>query len=164
MKKDRQGEKFPETNFARMPNRIFGGIEEHDPDESTDFARRRARSGRGPVRRSLILEKEEARMVKAKKGDFLSCAVCGLVLVVDEACGCAVSKVICCAKPMAPGKMGAARVKKIAAVKKAPAKAVAKAPAKAPVKASAKALAKPKAQAKAKAKMVAKAKPAKAKK
>ena len=85
-------------------------------------------------------------MAKAKKGDFLSCAVCGLVLVVDESCGCAVSKVICCAKPMVPGKMAAARVKKIAAAKKAPAKAVAKAPAK------------------AKAKTVAKAKPAKAKK
>ena len=103
-------------------------------------------------------------MAKAKKGDFLSCAVCGLVLVVDDACGCAVSKVICCAKPMAPGKMAAARVKKVAAAKKAPAKAVAKAPVKAPVKASAKALAKPKAPAKTKAKTVAKAKPAKAKK
>ena len=42
-------------------------IEEHDPDESTDFARRRARSGRGPVRRNRIFEREEARMARTTK-------------------------------------------------------------------------------------------------
>ena len=28
-------------------------------------------------------------MAKAKKGDYLSCNECGLVVTVDEACGCA---------------------------------------------------------------------------
>jgi hypothetical protein len=37
------------------------------PGESHDFARRRARSGRGPVRRNLIFEREEVRMATAKK-------------------------------------------------------------------------------------------------
>ncbi|MFH2119072.1 MAG: hypothetical protein ABIJ25_01580, partial [Pseudomonadota bacterium] len=37
------------------------------PGESHDFARRRARSGRGPVRRNRIFEKEEVRMAKAAK-------------------------------------------------------------------------------------------------
>lgn len=96
-------------------------------------------------------------MVKAKKGDFLSCKVCGLVLVVDEACGNGVlKKVLCCAKPMVPGKTAATRVKKIAAAKKAPAK-----PAKAAAKVLAKAPAKSKTVSKAKSAVK---KPAKAKK
>ena len=68
-------------------------------------------------------------MAKAKKGDVLSCEVCGLVVVVDEACGCAATEVLCCKKPMAKGKP--------AAKKKPAAKAVA-----APVKTSTKAAAK----------------------
>jgi len=80
-------------------------------------------------------------MAKAKKGEYLSCKVCGLVVVVDEACGCAAAEILCCKKPMAKGKP--------AAKKKAATKA-AKAPAKTSVKAAAKA---------APAKTVAKAKP-----
>jgi hypothetical protein len=156
MKTDRQGEKFPETNFARMPNRIFGGIEEHDPDESTDFARRRARSGRGPVRRNLILEKEEARMAKATKAPVKPAKA--------AAKAPAKTKTPVKAPAKAPVKALAKTKAPVKALAKASAKAVAKAPAKAPAKASAKALAKPKAPAKAKAKTVAKAKPAKAKK
>lgn len=39
----------------------------------------------------------------AKKGDTLSCEVCGLSVVVDEACGCAEAhEVICCDMPMKP--------------------------------------------------------------
>jgi hypothetical protein len=37
------------------------------PGESHDFARGMARSGRGPVRRNRILEREEVRMATAKK-------------------------------------------------------------------------------------------------
>ena len=91
-------------------------------------------------------------MAKAKKGDLLSCNECGLVVVVDEACGCAAAEVICCDTPMAPGKAAANRAKKKAGAKKPAAKAVAKAK---PAKAVAKA--KP-------AKAAAKAKPARAKK
>jgi hypothetical protein len=82
--------------------------------------------------------KEEVSMAKAKKGDYLSCDACGLVVVVDEACGCAVAEVICCDKPMAPGKAAANRAKKKAGAPKPAAKAVKAAKAK-PAKAAAKA-------------------------
>ena len=37
----------------------------------------------------------------AAKGDVLSCEICGLLLVVDEECGCAEAhEVICCDMPM----------------------------------------------------------------
>ncbi len=98
-------------------------------------------------------------MAKAKKGDLLSCDACGLVVVVDEACGCETAAVVCCGKPMAQGKMAATRAKKLATAKKPAAKAV-KAPAKAAAKAepAKKAAAKP--AAKPAAKAAAKAKPA----
>lgn len=89
-------------------------------------------------------------MANAKKGEYLSCKVCGLVVVVDEACGCAAAEILCCKKPMAKGKPAA---------KKKPATKAAKAPAKTSVKAAAKA-APAKVSAKAPAKTVAKAKPA----
>jgi len=89
-------------------------------------------------------------MAKVKKGDALNCEVCGLVVVVDEACGCAAAEVICCEQPMAKGKS--------AAKKKPAAKAVA-APAKIAKKAAAKATLK-KVNAKTQAKTAAKAKPA----
>jgi hypothetical protein len=112
------------------------------PSESHDFARRRARSVPGPVRRNLIFEKEEVRMATAKK------------------------------VPAKPAKAVAKAPAKAKVPVKAPAKAVAKAPAKAtakPVAAKAKAVAKAPAKAKAKAKAPVKAKavakkPAKAKK
>ena len=99
-------------------------------------------------------------MAKAKKGDLLSCQVCGLIVTVDEACNCAVSEILCCDEPMAKGKMAAGKARKAAA---APA---VKAPAKAKAAVKAKAKAKPKA-AKAKPaakKAVAKKPAAKAKK
>jgi hypothetical protein len=89
-------------------------------------------------------------MAKAKKGDYLSCDVCGLVVVVDEACGCAAAEILCCDKPMGKGKP---------AVKKMPAAKTVKASAKKPGKAVAKA-APVKVNAKKSAKTVAKAKPA----
>lgn len=74
-------------------------------------------------------------MAKAKKGDYLSCDACGLVVVVDEACGCAAAEVICCDKPMASGKAAANKIKKKATAAKKPAakaKPVKKAAAKKP--------------------------------
>lgn len=35
-----------------------------------------------------------------KKGTKYACQVCGLVVSVDEACGCAVFDVLCCGVPM----------------------------------------------------------------
>jgi hypothetical protein len=77
-------------------------------------------------------------MAKAKKGDNLSCEVCGLVLVVDETCGCGEMDILCCEKPMASGKMAANRARKVAAVNKSETKAI-KAPTKTPAKAATKA-------------------------
>lgn len=68
-------------------------------------------------------------MAKLKNGDLLTCEVCGLIVVVDEACGCAVGEIICCKDtPMVKGKAAAAKAKKKpvakSAVKPAAAKAV----------------------------------------
>jgi hypothetical protein len=111
------------------------------PGESHDFARRRARSGRGPVRWNRIFEKEEVRMAKVKK------------------------------VPAKPAKAAAKAPAKTKTPVKAPAKAAAKpakakakAVAKAPAKAKAKAKAKAPAKSKAVAKKPAAKKPAKAKK
>lgn len=69
-------------------------------------------------------------MSKVKSGDVLSCEVCGLSVIVDEECGCAVADIICCEEPMvnkgpaAPKKkaIAAAAPKKKAAAKKPVAK------------------------------------------
>lgn len=78
-------------------------------------------------------------MAKAKKGDYLSCNECGLVVTVDEACGCATADIICCDTPMVPGKAAANRIKKKAAAKKPAVKVKAAAKAKPAKKAAAKA-------------------------
>lgn len=36
----------------------------------------------------------------AKKGTKYKCDECGLVVVVDEACGCGTCDLVCCEKPM----------------------------------------------------------------
>ena len=80
-------------------------------------------------------------MAKAKAGDKLSCEMCGLIVTVDEECGCtSMEELICCGEMMGKGEAAAKRARKAAApavkkavVKKAPAakktvkKAVAKA-------------------------------------
>jgi len=122
-------------------------------------------------------------MAKVKKGELLSCQECGLILVVDEACGCAVGEIICCEVPMKKGKLAAGKArkklqaqpaakpasvapKKEKAVKAAAAKPAAKAAAKPAPKKAAKAAAKPVAKKAAKpaTKKTAKKAPAKAKK
>jgi hypothetical protein len=65
-------------------------------------------------------------MPNVKTGDALKCEVCGLTVVVDEECGCAVAEIICCEEPMvnkgpATSKkkdLPSATAKKKAAVKK----------------------------------------------
>jgi hypothetical protein len=89
-------------------------------------------------------------MAKVKKGDVLNCEVCGLVMVVDEACGCAAAKILCCEQPMAKGK---------SAAKKKPAAKAVTAPRKVSKKAAAKATPK-KVNAKTSAKTAAKTRPA----
>jgi hypothetical protein len=78
-------------------------------------------------------------MSRVKAGDVLSCEVCGLAVVVDEECGCAMAEIICCEEPMmnkgpaAPKKASAAakpkKKAKPAAKKKTVKKPVAKKPA-----------------------------------
>ena len=85
-------------------------------------------------------------MAKLKKGEYLTCGVCGLVVVVDESCGCAIGEVICCKdKPMVKGKAAALKAKK----KKAPKAAAKKVKGKAGAAAKAASKAKPKAKKKA---------------
>jgi hypothetical protein len=68
-------------------------------------------------------------MAKTKLGDSLSCSVCGLVVTVDEVCGCDETVVVCCDQPMVKGKPTASKARKMKA-KIAPPKAAAKASAK----------------------------------
>ena len=47
-----------------------------------------------------MAEKKATKKTIAK-GDSYTCEVCGLSVVVDEACGCVdVCDIICCSKPM----------------------------------------------------------------
>ena len=87
-------------------------------------------------------------MAKFKKGDVLSCEVCGLVVVVDDSCGRAVGEILCCKKkPMVKGKAAAEKAKKMkAAARTAARSAAAKKAARA--KPVAKAASKPAAKAK----------------
>lgn len=48
-------------------------------------------------------------MAKAKKGDRYQCDECGVVMVVDEACGCDECDVICCGAPMKKVEKSAAK-------------------------------------------------------
>jgi hypothetical protein len=68
-------------------------------------------------------------MATLKEGDYLTCEVCDLVVVVDEECGCAVGGLICCDEEMVKMKVPAKAKKKAkpaAKAKKAVVKKVAK--------------------------------------
>jgi hypothetical protein len=71
------------------------------------------------------------RMAALKEGDYLTCEVCELVIVVDEECGCAVGGLICCDEEMVKMKAPAkakkkAKAKPAAKAKKPAAKKVVK--------------------------------------
>jgi hypothetical protein len=56
-------------------------------------------------RRSIMAAKIKKSKGKVSKGDKYSCAVCGMVVTVDEVCGCMdVCDIICCGTQMAPKK------------------------------------------------------------
>jgi hypothetical protein len=68
-------------------------------------------------------------MATLKEGDYLTCEVCDLVVVIDEECGCAVGGLICCDEEMVKMKAPAKAKKKAkpaAKAKKPAAKKVAK--------------------------------------
>lgn len=56
-------------------------------------------------------------MAKTKQGDLLSCSACGLVVIVDEICGCDETVLVCCDQPMAKGRVAADKAKKKAHAK-----------------------------------------------
>ena len=47
----------------------------------------------------------------AKKGEKYKCGECGLVVIVDDACGCSECDLICCGEPMRPVKKAKAEAK-----------------------------------------------------
>jgi len=55
------------------------------------------------ARKAPVTKRAAAK--KTAKGDSYNCQVCGLVVTVDEVCGCAeVCDIICCGQPMKPKK------------------------------------------------------------
>jgi hypothetical protein len=44
--------------------------------------------------------KSKKRTTSTKKGDRLHCTVCGIVVAVEEECGCEACNIICCGEPM----------------------------------------------------------------
>jgi hypothetical protein len=64
-------------------------------------------------------------MGKVKAGDEFCCADCGLAVVVNTACGCVDTELLCCGEPMTKTKKSASAAKKPAAGK-IPAKSAAK--------------------------------------
>jgi hypothetical protein len=65
-------------------------------------------------------------MATLKEGDYLTCEVCDLVVVVDEECGCAVGGLICCDEEMVKIKAPAKAKKKAKPAAKAKKKVVKK--------------------------------------
>ncbi len=54
-------------------------------------------------------------MAKTRKGDVFSCQICGIVCVIDAACGCETCDMLCCGQPMAKGKGSADNAREKAA-------------------------------------------------
>jgi len=52
-----------------------------------------------------------------KKGEKYKCEECGLVVVVDDACGCSACDLMCCGEPMKPVKKEAKAKPKVKAKK-----------------------------------------------
>jgi hypothetical protein len=52
-------------------------------------------------RKQALRKKSPVKKSNAKKGDSYGCESCGLVVTVDEACGCVnVCEIVCCDMPM----------------------------------------------------------------
>jgi len=55
-----------------------------------------AKAFKAPAKKKVTRSKSKA----TKKGDFLTCQVCGMTVVVTENCSCGVCDLICCDTPM----------------------------------------------------------------
>jgi hypothetical protein len=52
-----------------------------------------------------IVKKSSKKKIEMKKGSKYTCSVCGLVVSIDNVCGCAnVCDIMCCDTPMKPKK------------------------------------------------------------
>ena len=72
----------------------------------------------------------EGELLANKKGEKYQCEDCGLIVVVDEPCGCETTELICCGEPMKPVKAAAKAKPKAKAAAKPKPKPKAKAKAK----------------------------------
>ncbi len=65
-----------------------------------------AAAKKAPATKAAVAKKAPAKAVRARKatvakGDGFECEVCGLMMVVDEECGCVEAhEIICCSQPM----------------------------------------------------------------
>ena len=113
-----------EDNHSAVDSKISGyvaGVKTtaksiNRPGESHDFARRRARTGRGPVRRNRIFEREEVRMATVKKVPAKTAKAAAKAKAVAKAPAKAKAK----AKAKAPAKAKAKAPAKAKAVAKKP--------------------------------------------
>jgi len=62
--------------------------------------------------------KELDSMARVKEGDFYGCKECGMVVCIEDPCGCSSCEIICCDEPMKK-KAGTARKKKVLSKAKA---------------------------------------------
>jgi len=53
----------------------------------------------------------DGELLAKKKGEKYECAECGLVIVVEDPCGCEPCDLICCSVPMKPVAAGASKAK-----------------------------------------------------
>jgi hypothetical protein len=53
----------------------------------------------------------EGELLAAKKGEKYECEECGLVVVVEDPCGCETAEIVCCSVPMKPVKATKAKPK-----------------------------------------------------
>ena len=59
-----------------------------------------------PAKKATAIKKPAAKVAAKKskalkQGDSLECEVCGLIMTVDEECGCVeVHEILCCEEPM----------------------------------------------------------------
>ncbi len=61
------------------------------------------------VKKETTTQKAPTTKKRVAKGDQYACEACGLVVTVDEACGCEETMIMCCDQPM---KLKRAAVKK----------------------------------------------------
>lgn len=60
---------------------------------------------KAPAKKAKLAKKPQRSVSKVKKGSSYNCEVCGLVVIVDELCGCVETcDIICCGEPMKPRK------------------------------------------------------------